>query len=261
MPISAVLFDLDDTLLWDERSVEEAFRYASEAAGDSVDPRELEAAVRREARNLYESYETFPFTKLIGINPFEALWGNFTAGEQLEFRQMEQLAPVYRKESWRRGLAALGVEDEALAETLAAKFAAERRSRPYIYEETLQVLDKLKGKVKLLLLTNGCPALQQEKLDGVPELVPYFDHVVISGSFGKGKPDKSIFTHAMNLLDIAPEEGIMVGDKLTTDILGGLGAGLTTVWINRTGKASDPEITPDYQIGHLSELLPLVETL
>ncbi|MNC81996.1 putative HAD-hydrolase YfnB [compost metagenome] len=53
----------------------------------------------------------------------------------------------------------------------------------------------------------------------------------------------------------------MVGDKLTTDILGGLGAGLTTVWINRTGKASDPEITPDYQIGHLSELLPLVETL
>ncbi|AIQ69211.1 HAD family hydrolase [Paenibacillus graminis] len=261
MPISAVLFDLDDTLLWDERSVEEAFRYASEAAGDSVDPKELEAAVRREARNLYESYETFPFTKLIGINPFEALWGNFTAGEQLEFRQMEQLAPVYRKESWRRGLAALGVEDEALAETLAAKFAAERRSRPYIYEETLQVLDELKGKVKLLLLTNGCPALQQEKLDGVPELVPYFDHVVISGSFGKGKPDKGIFTHAMNLLDITPGEGIMVGDKLTTDILGGLRAGLTTVWINRTGKASDPEITPDYQIGHLSELLPLVKTL
>ncbi len=261
MPISAVLFDLDDTLLWDERSVEEAFRYASEAAGDSVDPKELEAAVRREARNLYESYETFPFTKLIGINPFEALWGNFTAGEQLEFRQMEQLAPVYRKESWRRGLAALGVEDEALAETLAAKFAAERRSRPYIYEETLQVLDELKGKVKLLLLTNGCPALQQEKLDGVPELVPYFDHVVISGSFGKGKPDEGIFTHAMNLLDITPGEGIMVGDKLTTDILGGLRAGLTTVWINRTGKASDPEITPDYQIGHLSELLPLVKTL
>ncbi|MGN7760185.1 HAD family hydrolase [Paenibacillus sp. 22594] len=261
MPISAVLFDLDDTLLWDERSVEEAFRYASEAAGESVDPKKLEAAVRREARNLYESYETFPFTKLIGINPFEALWGNFTAGEQLEFRKMEQLAPVYRNESWRRGLAALGVEDEALAAELASKFAAERRSRPYMYEETLHVLDQLKGKVKLLLLTNGCPALQQEKLDGVPELIPYFDHIVISGNFGKGKPDKGIFTHAMELLDISPEEGIMVGDKLTTDILGGLGAGLTTVWINRTGKETDPEITPDYQIGHLSELLPLVKSL
>jgi putative hydrolase of the HAD superfamily len=261
MPISAVLFDLDDTLLWDDRSIEEAFRSACEAAGDTIDPQELEVAVRREARGLYESYETFPFTQMIGINPFEALWGNFTAGEQPEFRQMEQLAPVYRKESWRRGLAALGVEDEVLADTLAATFAAERRSRPYIYEETIQVLEQLRGKVKLLLLTNGCPALQQEKLDGVPELVPYFDHIVISGSFGKGKPDKEIFLHALGLLDIAPEQGVMVGDKLTTDIRGGLATGLTTVWINRNGKTPDPEIQPDYEITHLGELLSLVESL
>ena len=261
MPITAVLFDLDDTLLWDDRSIEEAFRSACEAAGEAIDPQELEAAVRREARGLYESYETFPFTQMIGINPFEALWGNFTAGDQPEFRKMEQLVPVYRKESWRLGLAALGVNDEALAEKLAAKFAAERRLRPYMYEETIQVLDQLRGKVKLLLLTNGCPALQQEKLEGVPELSPYFDHIVISGSFGKGKPDKEIFLHALELLDITPEQGIMVGDKLTTDIKGGLAAGLTTVWINRNGKTPDPEIKPDYEIRHLSELLPLVQVV
>lgn len=261
MPISAVLFDLDDTLLWDDRSIEEAFRSTCEAAGDAIDPEELEVAVRREARGLYESYETFPFTQMIGINPFEALWGNFTAGEQPEFRQMEQLAPVYRKESWRRGLAALGVEDEALAETLAAKFGAERRNRPYIYDETIEVLEQLRGNVKLLLLTNGCPALQQEKLDGVPELVPFFDQVVISGSFGKGKPDKTIFLHALELLDVSPDQAIMVGDKLTTDIRGGLAAGLTTVWINRNGKPADPEIQPDYEIQHLGEILPLIQSL
>lgn len=104
MPISAVLFDLDDTLLWDDRSVNEAFRSACEAAGDTIDPQELELAVRKEAIALYESYETNPFTKMIGINPFEALWGNFTAGEQPEFRQLEQLAPGYRK---RRGVVVL----------------------------------------------------------------------------------------------------------------------------------------------------------
>lgn len=261
MPISAVLFDLDDTLLWDDRSIEEAFRSTCEAAGDDINPEELEVAVRKEARGLYESYETFPFTQMIGINPFEALWGNFTAGEQPEFRQMEQLAPVYRKESWRRGLAALGVEDEALAETLAAKFGAERRNRPYIYDETIEVLEQLRGNVKLLLLTNGCPALQQEKLDGVPELVPFFDQIVISGSFGKGKPDKTIFLHALELLDVSPDQAIMVGDKLTTDIRGGLAAGLTTVWINRNGKPADPEIQPDYEIQHLGEILPLIQSL
>ncbi|MNB75972.1 putative HAD-hydrolase YfnB [compost metagenome] len=261
MPIAAVLFDLDDTLLWDERSIEEAFEHACLAAGDAVDPKLLETAVRKEARSLYESYETFTFTQMIGINPFEALWANFTAGEQPEFRKLEQLAPVYRKESWRRGLLSVGIDDEALAETLAARFAAERRSRPYIYEETLEVLKTLQGKVKLLLLTNGCPALQQEKLDGVPELTPFFDHIVISGNFGKGKPDPAIFAHALERLNIKPEEGVMVGDKLTTDIRGGLAAGLTTVWINRTGKPSDPEIVPNYEIKHLTELLPLVESL
>ncbi|WP_379126892.1 HAD family hydrolase [Paenibacillus sp. sgz500958] len=261
MPIKAVLFDLDDTLLWDDRSIEEAFEFTCKSAGESIDPQELEAAVRKEARGLYESYETFPFTQMIGINPFEALWGNFTAGEQEEFRQMEQLAPVYRKESWRLGLASLGVHDEELAETLAARFAAERRSRPYMYEETLQILEQLHGNVKLLLLTNGCPALQQEKLDGVPELTPFFDHIVISGTFGRGKPDKSIFQHALSRLEAAPEECIMVGDKLTTDILGGLSAGLTTVWINRNGKLPNAEIQPDYEITHLDELLPLVESL
>lgn len=260
MAIKAVCFDLDDTLLWDERSVLEAFEATCRRAQDmaGTDPVTLEEAVRREARELYESYETFPFTKMIGINPYEGLWANFSAGQQPEFRQLEQLAPVYRKESWRRGLLALGVDDEELAGELAEQFGRERRARPHVYEETFQILNELKGQVKLLLLTNGCPALQQEKLDGVPELAGYFDEVVISGAFGKGKPDPSIFRHALELLNVNPDECLMVGDKLTTDICGGLGAGMTTVWVNRHGKSRTDEIVPAYEIQHLSELHDII---
>ncbi|GAB6990085.1 HAD family hydrolase [Paenibacillus pini] len=263
MAISAVFFDLDDTLLWDDRSVEESFHAVCEAAQASsgVDPQALEKAVREEARTLYESYDTFAFTKMIGINPYEALWANFTAGEQPEFRKLEELAPTYREESWRRGLEKLGVNNTELAKQLAEKFGSERRSRPLVYEETFRVLDELKGNVKLLLLTNGCPALQQEKLTGVPELSPYFDEIIISGQFGKGKPDPSIFAHALSLFNIAPQEAIMVGDKLTTDIKGGLSAGITTVWINRTEKQPDPEIHPDFEIKHLSELHEVIAKL
>ncbi|EGG31054.1 hypothetical protein HMPREF9412_4088 [Paenibacillus sp. HGF5] len=77
MPIAAVLFDLDDTLLWDERSVEEAFEVTCQAgaAETAVDAGALLAAVREEARALYESYDTFAFTKMIGINPFERACG------------------------------------------------------------------------------------------------------------------------------------------------------------------------------------------
>lgn len=263
MPIAAVLFDLDDTLLWDERSVEEAFEVTCRAGADEtgVDAKALLAAVREEARALYESYDTFAFTKMIGINPFEGLWANFTAGSQPEFRQLQELAPVYRKESWRRGLQSLGVDNETLAQTLAEQFAAERRTRPYVYEETFEVLKELQGNVKLLLLTNGSPDLQQEKLDGVPELVPYFDHIIISGDFGRGKPDVSIFQHALDLLGVEADQAVMVGDKLTTDIKGGNAAGLHTVWINRVNRPHDPSIQPKFEIKHLSELHAIVASL
>lgn len=260
MSIKAVMFDLDDTLLWDEKSVEEAFYetclYASQSSG--VDPHKLEESVRNEARKLYESYETYSFTKMIGINPFEGLWANFNAGEQPEFRKLEELAPGYRKEAWTRGLAALGIQDAELGAELAEKFGAERRSRPYMYDETIEVLTELQGKVKLLLLTNGCPSLQQEKLDGVPDLIPYFDHIVISGKFGKGKPDVSIFQHALSLLEVSADEALMVGDKLTTDIRGALSAGITSVWINRNEKINDQSFKPDVEIKHLTEIYGLL---
>ncbi|UUZ79269.1 HAD family hydrolase [Paenibacillus sp. P26] len=263
MTIKAVLFDLDDTLLWDERSVKEAFRATcGEAAKHyDLDPDKLEEAVRREARALYESFETFPFTKMIGINPFEGLWAHFTQGEQPEFRKLQALAPGYRKASWTRGLEALGIQDEELGAKLAEMFPAERRNRPIVYEETFEVLDQLKGKYKLLLLTNGSPDLQKEKLAGVPELAPYFDHIVISGEFGEGKPAASIFRHAMSLLGITAEEGVMIGDKLTTDILGSGSVGMRNMWINRHGIERNDDIVPAFEIKNLHEIQKVIDSL
>lgn len=261
MAKQAVLFDLDDTLLWDERSVKEAFeavcRYAAEQTG--VDPERLEASVRKEARALYESYETYPFTQRIGINPFEGLWGNFREGKQPEFRKLEAIVPEYRRESWIRGLRGVGIDDDKLGAELAERFPAERRARPLVYDETFEVLDALKGRCKLLLLTNGSPDLQREKLAGVPELAPYFDHIVISGEFGEGKPAASIFRHALALLGIEPAAGVMVGDKLTTDILGANTIGMDSVWINRHGLSRNPDIEPVHEIRSLRELPPLLD--
>jgi putative hydrolase of the HAD superfamily len=263
MTIKAVLFDLDDTLLWDERSIKEAFeatcKVGAEAAG--LDAEALEASVRREARALYESYETFAFTQMIGINPFEALWGHFTQGDHPMFRKLQQIAPEYRRNAWTRGLAALGADDPELGAKLAELFPAQRRSLPFVYDETFDVLTELRQSYKLLLLTNGSPDLQQEKLDGVPELAPYFDAIVISGHFGEGKPSPRLFAFAMDKLGITADEGIMVGDKLTTDIQGANGVGMTSVWINRHGLKRTGDIEPSYEIATLRELIPLIRQL
>ncbi|MGG1678093.1 HAD family hydrolase [Neobacillus sp. NRS-1170] len=259
--IKAIFFDLDDTLLWDQKSIKEAFAATCKVAQEKhgLDPIQFEEAVREAARNLYSSYEFYSFTQMIGINPFEGLWGNFL-DDQDEFKKMKETVPAYRKNAWTLGLKAMGIEDPDFGHELAERFPQERRNLPFVYEETFKILDDLKDNYQLLLLTNGSPDLQNTKLAITPELVPYFDQIVISGDFGRGKPDPAIFEHALERMSLHKEEAIMVGDNLMTDILGANRAGIKSVWINRHKKERN-EVIPSYEIKHLEELYSILEEL
>ncbi|MBM7662107.1 putative hydrolase of the HAD superfamily [Bacillus mesophilus] len=260
--IKAVFFDLDDTLLYDQKSVKVAFNATCRLAQGrfGIDPEALETAVRQEATNLYSSYETYEFTKMIGINPFEGLWGDFL-DEDDNFQKMKEIVPIYRKEAWTRGLLRLGIDDENFGYELAERFPKERRKSPFVYEESFQVLNKLKEEgYQLLLLTNGSPDLQNTKLSITSKLIPYFDHIIISGAFGRGKPDPTIFEHALQKMKLDKEMAIMVGDNLLTDILGASRIGMKSVWINRENKVKT-DIFPDYEIKHLEELFPILKSL
>ncbi len=256
--VKAIMFDLDDTLLWDHKSVQEAFHATCKLAQDKfqIDPKQLEAAVREEAIKLYSSYETFAFTQMIGINPFEGLWGDFQDNHE-QFQKMAQLMPVYRRDVWTNGLKALGIEDEHFGQILADTFPEERRKHPFIYEDTFEVLDQLHGRYKLLLLTNGSPQLQTTKLEITPEIAPYFNHIVISGDFGQGKPAPELFDHAVKLLEVDKKDVLMVGDNLMTDILGANRAGIQSVWVNRHQKTSD-QVKPAYEIKKLTDLIQVL---
>ncbi|MBP1947482.1 HAD family hydrolase [Virgibacillus litoralis] len=257
--IKALLFDLDDTLLWDKKSVKEAFKATCELAKQKydTDPVKLEEKVRENARELYASYDTYAFTKMIGINPFEGLWGDFR-DEGESFHKLKEIVPEYRKEAWTRGLHDLEVDDPDFGYQLAETFPAMRKKNAFVYEDSFEVLDQLKEEYQLLMLTNGSPELQQTKLDITPKLMTYFEHIVVSGAFGKGKPDPAIFEHALELLAVQKDEVLMVGDNLSTDILGAERAGIDSVWVNRHGKEPN-DVIPTYEIGALKELLPLLK--
>ena len=260
--IKTLIFDLDDTLLWDQKSIATAFDKTCLYATTRYDiiTSELEAAVREAARELYASYDTYAFTQMIGINPFEGLWGTFDdPGE--EFQRMKEIISNYQRDAWTKGLQKLGIDDVEFGESLAARFIEERKNSPFVYDETFSVLDRLKGKFKLVLLTNGSPSLQQTKLEITPELALYFDRIVVSGAFGKGKPDPSIFEHVLEETGTSADEALMVGDNLLTDILGSSRVGMRSVWINREGKSVHPEIQPTYEIKHLDELFSILEKM
>lgn len=264
MTISTIIFDLDDTLLWDKKSIAEAFRLTCEEAaiklGVEIDNEKLEEEVRSAARALYEQYPVYDYTQMIGINPFEGLWGSFD-DPTVEFQKLKAIVLSYRKDAWTNGLRGYGIENPNLGEHLGEYFVAARKRSPFLYEETFAVLDALKGKYKLVLLTNGAPSLQNLKLSITPELVPYFDHIIISGNFGKGKPDAAIFEHVLNVANITADEGIMVGDNLMTDILGSSRIQMRNVWINRENKEPSQMVTATYEIDDLRKLQPIVESI
>ena len=260
--IKTLIFDLDDTLIWDAKSISMAFQktceYATKKLG--VNPVELERAVRQEARDLYATYEIYPHTQNIGINPFEGLWGKFD-DEGEEFQKMKEIVPGYQKQAWIQGLKQVGIDNDAFGRELAEIFPRERKNNPYIYEETFEVLDKLKGNYQLILLTNGSPSLQQIKLTISPEIPGYFDHIIVSGAFGKGKPDAAIFKYVIDLCGIQADEALMVGDNLMTDILGSSRVDMKNVWINRENKSPSDVVTPTYEIDNLNGLFPILSTL
>ncbi|HLR65274.1 MAG TPA: HAD family hydrolase [Pseudogracilibacillus sp.] len=259
--LKAVMFDLDDTLLWDEKSVAEAFRATCEYAATrfDLDPQQLEVKVRSHAEQLYMSYKTYPFTKMIGTGTFEAFWADYT-DEGQGFEALREIVPEYRKDAWFKGLQDLGIEDEAFAVELAERFPEERKQHVYLYDETIDVLNKLKGKYKLLMLTNGSSQLQHLKLSLSPELVPYFDHIVISGEFGEGKPSENIFKYALNLLEIDKREAVMIGDNPNTDILGANRSDIDSIWINHHNRTLE-DITPTFEVKRLKEILPIIKSL
>lgn len=257
--INTIFFDLDDTLLWDEKSVQTAIDATCQYASTIYDlkPRDLEQAVREQARSLYASYDTYEFTKMIGINPFEGLWGDFN-DEGDQFQKMKEIVPQYRRDAWTKGLQALGINDSRLGAELAERFPAERKKVPFLFEDALPVLEKLSKDYSLLMLTNGSPELQNVKLTITPELVPFFDEIIISGAFGHGKPHVKIFDYALKKIAKNKEEVLMVGDNLMTDILGANRAGIKSVWLNRFEKERN-DVSPDIEIKTLHELLDMLK--
>lgn len=256
--MKAIIFDLDDTLLWDEKSIRIALskttQYASNEKG--ISQREFLKQIKLIAPQIYATYETFEFTKDIGINPFEGLWGTFDDNVE-GFAALGKVAPNYQFRVWHEGLKIFGIEDDLFAEELRQYFIKTRLAHPYLYDETLEVLQNLKPHYKLALLTNGAPSLQNTKLNLTPELKPYFDEIVISGFYGHGKPNEGIFKHLLNLLNVDAKEAWMVGDNLLTDILGANHVGMTSVWINHD-RIKPNKVIPTFEIHSLRELLNLI---
>ena len=131
----------------------------------------------------------------------------------------------------------------------------------YFLPGAKEALDTLRGKYRLFLASNGTASVQHSRLTSAG-LYPYFEEVFVSQALGANKPSRAFFDAcAARIPGYDPRKALMVGDSLTSDILGGINAGMKTCWVCPQGTRGRPDIVPDYRIEALSQLPELLKTL
>ena len=232
-PVRALFFDLDDTLLDGSRFQESIVRTCEMTAASQPG---LDAARLQEANG--------------------QIWQRYWREVEEKWTLGSLDGASVSLEAWRRTLRACGCNDEAVA-TFAAQTHSQLGLEAHrLFDDVRDLYTSAKrSRVPLALITNGASDTQRDKIR-VLGMEQWFDVVVISGEVGIAKPDASVFDLALNQLVVERENVWHVGDSLTTDVAGAKAAGLTAVWINRSGRVrSESEPEPDLEICSLSNLM------
>ena len=117
----------------------------------------------------------------------------------------------------------------------------------------LELLEELKGKYRMAIVTNGVVQTQYPRLrlSGVAD---YFEKIFVSEEVGAHKPQKEYFDFVFaNMEGLDPHRALIIGDSLSSDIKGGMNAGLDTCYFDRHGAGSG-DVQPTYTVRDYDEL-------
>ncbi len=128
----------------------------------------------------------------------------------------------------------------------------------YFLPGAQEAVDRLSKKYRLFLASNGTAVVQKGRMTSA-DLYKYFEKVFVSQEIGFNKPSRAYFDRCFaQIPGFDREKAMIVGDSLSSDIRGGIHAGIKTVWVN-PGHKSSGDLKPDHEIEALSQLEALLE--
>ena len=154
-------------------------------------------------------------------------------------------------------LARFGVTRPDVAGATADAYRDLRTESIRLFPGSIDALQRLRGLgLPLGMVTNGTSADQRAKIERFG-LAPYFEHILIEGEFGCGKPDGRVYRAAVAALGSAPRQTWFVGDNLEWDVAAPQREGLYGVWVDREqrGLRADAPAQPQ-RIIHALPALP-----
>lgn len=238
MKPSAILFDLDDTILsWEGGDPRQLWWMSVEAHTDhfgSIGTEALFAEIQSVAAVFWSDAERH-------------------RRGRLEIHRT-------RRELVRRAAENLGCANEAAAHALADYYHERRENDVVLFDGALETLERLRQMpIRTALITNGGTDVQRAKIAKY-SLERLFDLVLVEGELGIGKPDPAIYQHALRKLDAPADRTWMVGDNLEWEVRAPQQLGIHSIWHDHLGQGLPPTagVRPDRIIQRISELLPLL---
>ena len=177
----------------------------------------------------------------------------------------EQLWELYREDKitkadlnrtrFLKPLEHYGIHDVELADHLSEDYVYWSPRIVRLVPGTMELLDYLKPKYHLHLITNGFQEVQHTKLSG-SGLEPYFETLTVSEEVGVKKPNPEIFHYALRKANASTEESIVIGDEMAVDIDGARAAGIDQIFFNSNGKEVEGERT--FEVKYLREIIEIL---
>ena len=125
-----------------------------------------------------------------------------------------------------------------------------------LFEGVVDMLEKLHKTHKLYVASNGIGITQHTRLKN-NDLNKYFEKIFISEEIGSKKPDREFFEKIFDEVGVEnKDEVLMIGDTLTSDILGANNIGIDSCLVD-IHKVESNDIIPTYTINKTIEILEL----
>ncbi len=197
-----------------------------------------------------------------GLEPTEEVMARYSLINKAHWERLERKELTREEVLVGRFAVLFGEYGIAVDPTLCARTYENNLSiGHYFLPGAYEAVESLSKKYKLYLASNGTAKVQAGRLASA-NISHFFQEIFISQEIGANKPDIAYFNGCFaKIPDFDVSKSMIVGDSLTSDILGGIQAGMKTCWVNSTGKPARADIQPDYEIKTLSELESLLETL
>ena len=197
-----------------------------------------------------------------GVEPTEAVLARYHVINKWHWEQLEQ-GKLTRDEVLQNRFGVLFAELGVDADKAVCAKAYEKNLSigHYFLPGAEETVDRLSKKYRLFLASNGTASVQKGRMTSA-NLYRFFEKVFVSQEIGHNKPAKAYFDACFSQIPgFDPQKAIIVGDSLSSDILGGKNAGILTCWVNPAHAPARVDIQPDYEIEALPQLEALLESL